>query len=705
MQKWHNWGSHWLGWIGWLFLTGAVAAQAATEADVTEFIHQLSSEDAGTRQAACERATEVGVAAIAPLGALVGGENRPVAKAARLALEMIVAHATRPGADEERAAANDALIGLIQEGQPAPTRQYAIRLLGDAGNEKAVAALAELLGDEEWRERARWALERIASPAAAQALLKAVEGAPGEFRAALIHSLGELGATEAVPTLLRMIVRDTDNTVRLAILEALGRIGDPRALPVFDAALNRVPEAVKPRILNPYLQLGEKLLAQGQTDQALPVFERALTEATTEQHRCAGLIGLGRLGRVESVPKMLPALADENPQVRATAAAGLTAMKGEGVGSALKEALPTAEPPVKGALLRVLAAREDPEMAALLKAATEDDSAEVRVTAFDLLGGVDDPALEATLLEAAERGSDLIQPVALGSYLRLAARREEKGETEAARAMYHQALRLASQDEQRRQALRGIWTIASPDSLPEVEPLLEVDGVRDEATGAAIAIAETLAENGETQRAKDLLHRILGLNPPRHLANAAAERLRDLGEDTSHFAREKGFVTHWWLTGPFPSENKAAWDQAFFPEQEIALEKEYEADGRKFQWHAFVTPDVQGVVNLEPQFDPRQNVAAYAYTEITVAEAQDVLFKIGSDDDVKVWLNGQLIHANPASRPLRVDEDVVATRLEAGVNRLLLKILQGGGQWEFCLRITGRDSRPLAFEERGAGPG
>lgn len=705
MQKRYHWGSRRLGWLGLMFLTGAVAAQAATEAEVAEWIQQLSSEDAGTRQAACDRATEVGVAAITPLGALVGGENQPVAKAARLALERIVAQATRPGAEEERAAASDALIGLIQEGQPAPTRQFAIRLLGDAGNEKAVAALAGLLDDEEWRERARWALERIASPAAAQALLKAVAGATGEFRAALIHSLGELGAAEAVPTLLRVIVQDTDNAVRLAVLEALGRIGDPRALPVFDAALNRVPEEVKPRILNPYLQLGEKLLAQGQTDQALSVFERTLAEATTEQHRCAGLIGLGRLERVESIPRMLPALADESPQVRAAAAAGLTGMKGEGVGPALKKALPLAEPPVKGALLRVLAAREDPELPALLKAATEDANAEVRVTAFDLLGGVDDPELEATLLEAAEQGSDLIKPVALGSYLRLAARREGKGETEAARAMYHRALHLASQDEQRRQALQGLWAIASPESLPEVEPLLEDEGVRDEATGAAIAIAETLAESGETQRAKDLLNRIMGLKPPRHLANAAAERLRGLGEDTSHFARQEGFVTHWWLTGPFPSENKAAWDQAFFPEQEVVLEKEYEADGRKFQWQAFVTPDVMGVVNLEPQFDPRQNVAAYAYTEITVAEAQDVLFKVGSDDDVKVWLNGQLIHANPASRPLRVDEDVVPTRLEAGVNRILLKILQGGGQWEFCLRITDRDSRPLAFEERGAGPG
>jgi tetratricopeptide (TPR) repeat protein len=320
------------------------------------------------------------------------------------------------------------------------------------------------------------------------------------------------------------------------------------------------------------------------------------------------------------------------------------------------------------------------------------------VTAFDLLGNVDDPTLEPTLLEAAEKGSDLIKPVALASYLRLTDGRAKKGEEAAARAMYHRVLELANQDEQRRQALNGLAAIPDPASLPQIKAWLN-SPVREDAMVAIILIAEVLAE-GKKDEALALLNEIMALHPPRNIANAAAAQLRDLGQDTSHYAREAGFVTHWWLTGPLASPDKGAWDKAFFPEQEIALDQEYDVEGQKLRWKAWVCPDVQGVTDLRAQFNPADNVAAYAYAEVMVDAAQDVDFKIGSDDDVVCWLNGEQIHANKVSRPLRVDEDVVHTRLQAGGNKILLKILQGGGQWEFCLRITDREGKPIAFTEK-----
>jgi len=264
--------------------------------------------------------------------------------------------------------------------------------------------------------------------------------------------------------------------------------------------------------------------------------------------------------------------------------------------------------------------------------------------------------------------------------------------------MYHRVLELASQDDQRRQALNGLAAVPDPAALPWVQPWLD-SPVREDAMAAAIAIAGTLAETRK-EEAIALLNSLLQRKPPRGLANAAAARLRDLGRDTTAYARQAGFVTHWWLTGPFPSPEKAAWEKVYFPEQEIALEKEYEVEGQKYRWKAWVCPDVQGITDLRAQFTPADNVAAYAYAEVTVEADQEVDFRIGSDDDVVCWLNGERIHANPASRPLVVDQDVVHTRLQAGVNRILLKVLQGGGQWEFCLRITDREGNPVAFTER-----
>jgi len=680
-----------------VLLLAAGAIGAATEEEVAAFVAQVRSPDGAVRQAAVERAAEMGAAAIVPLGALLGQEDRNVVRSAEQALERIVAHAVRPGAEAERAAVSLALLNLIPAEQPARTREWGFRLLGWAAGDEAVPALAALLADADRREWARRTLEQIASPAAVQALLDALPRVPPDFQVALINSLGQLRAKAAVPTLLRRI-QEGPNEVRLAILQALGNIGDVQAQPIFDLALTMVPVDARPLILDPYLRLAENLLAQGQVDTALEIYGKILQAAPTEQHRCAALLGWGRIGRPETIPRLLPYLAEADLRVRAAAQEALQNLPAAEVNLALHQALPTAEPAVKAALLRVLVARQDPNVAPLLQAATQDASAEVRVTAFDLLGQVDDPALEPTLLEAAERGSELVKPVALAGCLRLADRRAKQGEAEAARAMYHRVLELASQDDQRRQALNGLAAVPDPAALPWVQPWLD-SPVREDAMAAAIAIAGTLAETRK-EEAIALLSSLLQRKPPRGLANAAAARLRDLGRDTTAYARQAGFVTHWWLTGPFPSPEKAAWEKVYFPEQEIALEKEYEVEGQKYRWKAWVCPDVQGITDLRAQFTPADNVAAYAYAEVTVEADQEVDFRIGSDDDVVCWLNGERIHANPASRPLVVDQDVVHTRLQAGVNRILLKVLQGGGQWEFCLRITDREGNPVAFTER-----
>jgi hypothetical protein len=77
-----------------------------------------------------------------------------------------------------------------------------------------------------------------------------------------------------------------------------------------------------------------------------------------------------------------------------------------------------------------------------------------------------------------------------------------------------------------------------------------------------------------------------------------------------------------------------------------------------------------------------------------------VLLKTGSDDGMKCWLNGKVVHAYANPRSLTVDEDSVEAQLAAGVNRILVKVANGGGGWVCCLRITDRDGRPLAFEQR-----
>jgi hypothetical protein len=64
---------------------------------------------------------------------------------------------------------------------------------------------------------------------------------------------------------------------------------------------------------------------------------------------------------------------------------------------------------------------------------------------------------------------------------------------------------------------------------------------------------------------------------------------------------------------------------------------------------------------------------------------------LGSDDGVRVWLNDELVHSNPAYRGQSVDQDKVKVSLHKGWNKLLVKVLQGAGGWGFSLRFADPD--------------
>ena len=60
-----------------------------------------------------------------------------------------------------------------------------------------------------------------------------------------------------------------------------------------------------------------------------------------------------------------------------------------------------------------------------------------------------------------------------------------------------------------------------------------------------------------------------------------------------------------------------------------------------------------------------------------------------------MWLNGEQVHATNASRGFTLDQDTVPAKLRKGKNTILIKVLQGGGEWEMCVRVADRKNRPL----------
>jgi len=93
------------------------------------------------------------------------------------------------------------------------------------------------------------------------------------------------------------------------------------------------------------------------------------------------------------------------------------------------------------------------------------------------------------------------------------------------------------------------------------------------------------------------------------------------------------------------------------------------------------------LLNLGRQLGGEQR-AAYLRSRVWSPRRQKAILEIGSDDGVKVWLEGTLVHANNVARGVTPGEDKVSIELKEGWNALLLKITQGGGDWAACARLV-----------------
>jgi len=102
-----------------------------------------------------------------------------------------------------------------------------------------------------------------------------------------------------------------------------------------------------------------------------------------------------------------------------------------------------------------------------------------------------------------------------------------------------------------------------------------------------------------------------------------------------------------------------------------------------------------GLIKLHPLFSPRSGTAAYAFTILAVERPTRVLVHLGADDGCKLWINEGLVVEDPGSHPLRAEQHVVGLTLPAGNNRVLIKVLQEEGSWEFSLAVTDPRGRPI----------
>ena len=80
--------------------------------------------------------------------------------------------------------------------------------------------------------------------------------------------------------------------------------------------------------------------------------------------------------------------------------------------------------------------------------------------------------------------------------------------------------------------------------------------------------------------------------------------------------------------------------------------------------------------------------SAYALFSLpSDADRTGVRMSVGSDDAIKVWLNGEVVHKNAVNRPASDFQDTFQVDLKKGDNRLLVKVSERAGAWRMFVGI------------------
>ena len=95
------------------------------------------------------------------------------------------------------------------------------------------------------------------------------------------------------------------------------------------------------------------------------------------------------------------------------------------------------------------------------------------------------------------------------------------------------------------------------------------------------------------------------------------------------------------------------------------------------------------------QFFAGDHRVAYLRAALLCDKAQDAMLEVGSDDGIKIWLNGAMVHADNRAGGFAAAQSRGEVHLKPGVNPLLVKVTQAGGAWAAAVRVCTSDGKPL----------
>ena len=170
----------------------------------------------------------------------------------------------------------------------------------------------------------------------------------------------------------------------------------------------------------------------------------------------------------------------------------------------------------------------------------------------------------------------------------------------------------------------------------------------------------------------------------------------DMPEQAKTYIQNTGFIAEgaWLRLGPFDITDGTGLDTAYISENitQVNMTAKYDAGNGHVSWHNLNDDVLNGFINLGEGLNWG---VAYAFTTVTSPDEREVQFRFDSDDQGKVWLNGEEVFVNTGTYAAQIDRDTIPVTLKKGKNSILVKVCEQTGGWGFYLRITDPNGKPF----------
>jgi len=549
----------------------------------------------------------------------------------------------------------------------------ATQVLRESANTRPVGAVAAALSSfpPHAQVLAIHALADRADRAALDAVMKAYDSSDPDVRVAALEALGTLGNVASTSILLNAAIGGTEPE-RAAARQSLT---DLPGYSVRSDLISRVyhgSDAEKAEAIGALTRRGETAAAQALLEMA---------QSDNAQVRMASIEGLQTLADADDVARLADVFVSSQPTDSARIAKMLVVVARRcGLDKQVSRDLAQRQTPemdakVRESLLLALGELSDDSSLPVLRAALSDDDTSVGRAAILALSGWASAAPMPDLLNVAQNADDRTHRVlALRGYIDLAKLSRAMTPDERLQC-YQTAMGLASSAAEKRRVLAALPEIKTVDALWCAQSCLADEPVKQEAALAAVTIArEVYTRDGDAVKA--VLEQVAAADVRQDIKDQAQATLGEI-------EAVRSYLLDWDVAGPYMQEGKSCaelFDIPFDPELENAF----------VPWHkmpALVQGEQVGYLDLLKELDGGEQRVAYLRTQFESAEAQATTLEVFSDDGVKVWLNGKVVHANNTMRPIPAEPDRVPVTLARGVNRLMLKVTQNNLPWGAIVRV------------------